>query len=85
MSKKYTSTINITWEGNMLDAKNIEEYIKKLKQFVFEEFNIHLNDTNINNVKEIPFTRLSKMFKEELKKWISLQKVLMKYRIFIKE
>ena len=68
MCKKYTSTINITWEGNMLDAKNIEEYIKKLKQFVFEEFNIHLNDTNINNVKEIPFTRLSKMFKEELKK-----------------
>ena len=68
MSKKYTSTINITWEGNMLDAKNIEEYIKKLKQLVFEEFNIHLNDTNINNVKEIPFTRLSKMFKEELKK-----------------
>ena len=68
MRKRYTSTINITWEGNMLDAKNIEEYIKKLKQFVFEEFNIHLNDTNINNVKEIPFTRLSKMFKEELKK-----------------
>ena len=68
MSKRYTSTINITWEGNMLDAKNIEEYIKKLKQFVFEEFNIHLNDTNINNVKEIPFTRLSKMFKEESKK-----------------
>ena len=29
MSKKYTSTINITWEGNMLDAKNIEEYIVK--------------------------------------------------------
>ena len=68
MSKRYTSTINITWEGNMLDAKNIEEYVKKLKQFVFEEFNIHLNDTNINNIKEIPFTRLSKMFKEELKK-----------------
>jgi ABC-type histidine transport system ATPase subunit len=68
MSKRYTSTINITWEGNMLDAKNIEEYIKKLKQFVFEEFNIHLNDTNINNIKEIPFTKLSKMFKEELKK-----------------
>ena len=68
MSKRYTSTINITWEGNMLDAKNIEEYIKKLKQFIFEEFNIHLNDTNINNVKEIPFTRLSKMFKEESKK-----------------
>jgi ABC-type histidine transport system ATPase subunit len=68
MRKRYTSTVTVTWEGNMLDAENIEEYIKKLKQFVFEEFNIHLNDTNINNVKEIPFTRLSKMFKEELKK-----------------
>jgi ABC-type histidine transport system ATPase subunit len=68
MRKRYTSTVTVTWEGNMLDAENIEEYIKKLKQFVFEEFNIHLNDTNINNVKEIPFTRLSKMFKEDLKK-----------------
>ena len=66
MSKRYTSTITVTWEGNKLDAKNIEEYIKKLKQFVFEEFNIHLNDTNINNVKEIPFTRLSKMFRKEI-------------------
>ena len=52
MSKRYTSTINITWEGNMLDAKNIEEYIKKLKQFVFEEFNIHLYKGDISNIKE---------------------------------
>ena len=52
MSKKYTSTINITWEGNMLDAKNKEEYIKKLKQFVFEEFNIHLYKGDISNIKE---------------------------------
>ena len=29
MSKRYTSTITVTWEGNMLDAKNIEEYILK--------------------------------------------------------
>ena len=50
------------------DYVELLQYIKKLKQFVFEEFNIHLNDTNINNIKEIPFTRLSKMFKEELKK-----------------
>ena len=52
MRKRYTSTINITWEGNMLDAKNIEEYIKKLKQFVFEEFNIHLYKGDISNIKE---------------------------------
>ena len=52
----------------MLDAENMEEYIKQLKQGFLEEFGIHLNDTDINNIKEIPFTRLSKMFKEELKK-----------------
>ena len=32
MSKRYTSTITVTWEGNMLDAENMEEYIKQLKQ-----------------------------------------------------
>tara|TARA_X000001382_G_scaffold125697_1_gene111449 strand:- start:351 stop:557 length:207 start_codon:yes stop_codon:yes gene_type:complete len=68
MSNRYTSTITVTWEGNMLDAENMEEYIKQLKQGFLEEFGIHLNDTDINNIKEIPFTRLSKMFKEELKK-----------------
>ena len=66
MSKRYTSTISITWEGNMLDAENIKEYIKQLKQGFLEEFGIHLNDTDINNVKEIPFTRLSKMFRKEI-------------------
>ena len=66
MSKRYTSTITVTWEGNMLDSENIKEYIKQLKQGFLEEFGIHLNDTDINNVKEIPFTRLSKMFRKEI-------------------
>ena len=66
MSKRYTSTITVTWEGNMLDAENIKEYIKQLKQDFLEEFGIHLYDTDINNVKEIPFTRLSKMFRKEI-------------------
>ena len=66
MSKRYTSTITLTWEGNMLDAENMEEYIRQLKKNFFEEFGIHLYDTDINNVKEIPFTRLSKMFRKEI-------------------
>ena len=66
MIKRYTSTITVTWEGNMLDAENMEEYIKQLKQDFLEEFGIHLYDTDINNVKEIPFTRLSKMFRKEI-------------------
>ena len=66
MSKRYTSTITVTWEGNMLDAENMEEYVELLKQGFLEEFGIYLNDTDINNVKEIPFTRLSKMFRKEI-------------------
>ena len=66
MSKRYTSTIRLTWIGNMLDAKNKEEYIKQLKQGFLEEFGISLNNNDIKDIKEIPFTRLSKMFKEEL-------------------
>ncbi len=31
MSKRYTSTIRLTWIGNMLDAKIKEEYIKLAK------------------------------------------------------
>ena len=68
MIKRYTSTINITWEGNMLTAKNKEEYIKQVQQGFLEEFGINIYKGDISNIKEIPFTRLSKMFKEELKK-----------------
>ena len=66
MSKRYTSTITVTWEGNMLDAENMEEYIKQLKQGFLEEFGLNLYNGDIKDIKEIPFTRLSKMFKKEI-------------------
>jgi hypothetical protein len=65
MSKRYTSTVTVTWEGNMLDAENMEEYIKQLQQGFLEEFGINIYK---GDIKDITFTRLSKMFKEELKK-----------------
>jgi hypothetical protein len=68
MRKRYTSTVTVTWEGNMLDAENMEEYIKQLQQGFLEEFGINICKGDIKDIKEIPFTRLSKMFKEELKK-----------------
>ena len=52
----------------MLTAKNKEEYIKQVQQGFLEEFGINIYEGDISNIKEIPFTRLSKMFKEELKK-----------------
>jgi UDP-N-acetyl-D-mannosaminuronate dehydrogenase len=52
----------------MLDAENMEEYIKQLQQGFLEEFGINIYKGDIKDIKEIPFTRLSKMFKEELKK-----------------
>ena len=52
MSKRYTSTITVTWEGNMLDAKNMEEYIKQLQQGLLEEFGINIYKGDISNIKE---------------------------------
>ena len=52
MSKRYTSTITVTWEGNMLDAKNMEEYIEQLKQGFLEEFGINICKGDISNIKE---------------------------------
>ena len=52
MSKTYTSTITVTWEGNMLDAKNMEEYIKQLQQGFLEEFGINIYKGDISNIKE---------------------------------
>tara|TARA_R100000781_G_scaffold113925_2_gene83505 strand:+ start:1140 stop:1313 length:174 start_codon:yes stop_codon:yes gene_type:complete len=52
MSKRYTSTITVTWEGNMLDAKNMEEYIKQLQQGFLEEFGINIYKGDISNIKE---------------------------------
>ena len=52
MSKRYTSTITVTWEGNMLDAKNKEEYIKQLQQGFLEEFGINIYEGDISNIKE---------------------------------
>ena len=78
MSKRYTSTISITWEGNMLDAENIKEYIKQLKQGFLEEFGIPLNDTDINNIKdygdgavvrEIDFNKFTFVTKDFKKFW----------------
>jgi|TARA_R100001129_G_scaffold38395_1_gene25827 hypothetical protein len=68
MRKRYTSTVTVTWEGNMLDAENMEEYIKQLQQGFLEEFGINIYKGDIKDIKEIPFTRLSKMFKKDLKK-----------------
>jgi len=51
MSKRYTSTITVTWEGNILDAENKEEYIKQLKQGFLEEYSILLSDKDITNVE----------------------------------
>tara|TARA_A100001011_G_scaffold394683_1_gene487690 strand:- start:488 stop:655 length:168 start_codon:yes stop_codon:yes gene_type:complete len=51
MSKRYMSTITVTWEGNMLEVKNKEEYIKQLKQGFLEEYGILLSDNNITNVE----------------------------------
>jgi len=70
MSKRYTSTISVTWEGNMLDAENIEEYIKQLKQGFLEEFGISLNNNDIKDIKEYGTKeKVMKLIKEGQVTW----------------
>ena len=50
--KEYTSEINIWFVGNNHEAKNKEEYIKKVKDQFWEDFGIKLTNAEITNITE---------------------------------
>ena len=49
--KEFTSTIKIEIGCNNLEAKNKEEYIEKLKDQFYEDFNIELSDSEITQIE----------------------------------
>ena len=62
----------------------LDDIEEKLEEMQTEEYQLNTEDYDLN--KDLfKLLRLIDMARKELKKWISLQKVLMKYRIFIKE
>lgn len=51
--KIYTSTIKIEWSGNNHEAENKEDYINKVIEQFYEEFNIELSPSEISEIEEV--------------------------------
>jgi hypothetical protein len=51
--KTYTSTIKIEWSGNNHEAENKEDYINKVIEQFYEEFNIKLSPSEISEIEEV--------------------------------
>ena len=51
--KTFTSTIKIELCGNNLRAENKKEYIEKLKDQFYIDFNMYLSDTEITQIDEL--------------------------------
>ena len=48
--KEYLCEVKLVFGGNNFEAKNKQEYIKKVKDSFKEEFNIDLGDEEIQNI-----------------------------------
>ena len=53
--KEYLCEVKLVFGGNNFEAKNKQEYIKKVKDTFKEEFNIDLVDEEIQNIVIIIF------------------------------
>mgnify|MGYP003151269439 FL=1 len=49
--KEFTSTIKIEFSFNNLEAENKEEYIEKLNNQFYEDFNMYLSDCEITQIE----------------------------------
>ena len=51
--KEYTSTVILRFEGNWHEADSPEDYVLRLKESFYENFNIELIDSEITNIEEV--------------------------------
>ena len=52
MSKEYYAEVKLEW-GTSFDADNKEDFIEKLKDQFYDDYNIDLDDSEIKNVEVI--------------------------------
>ncbi len=50
--KEFTSVVRLTFSCNDLEAESKDQYIQKIKQKFWNEFNIDLNDDEITEITE---------------------------------
>ena len=53
MSKEFESKVTLVFEGNSIEADSKEEYLEKLKELFYDEFNIELRDSEITEIVEV--------------------------------
>lgn len=51
--KEFESVVTIVWDCNNLEAKDKEDYIKRLKASFYEAYQIDLQDSEIGDIKEV--------------------------------
>ena len=51
--KTFSSNIVIQFGGNVTQAKNKKDYIQKIKESIYQEFGINLEDFEIKDIEEI--------------------------------
>lgn len=51
--KTYTSVIKIEWAGNSHEAESKADYISKVVEQFYEEFNIELSPSEITEIEEL--------------------------------
>ena len=49
--KTFESVVTLEFGGNQFQAKNKEDYIKKVKESFIQEFGIELDESEIINIK----------------------------------
>ena len=49
---EYYCTVKLVFDGNNHVAKDKEDYVKKVKEQFHDDFNIHLEDKEIQNIQE---------------------------------
>lgn len=53
MSKEFQSKVTLEFYGNSIEADSKEEYLEKLKELFYDEFNIELRDSEITEIMEV--------------------------------
>lgn len=53
MTKDFISVVTLEWGCNNFEANSKEEYIQKVKDLYYEQYNIKICDKEITSIQEI--------------------------------
>ena len=70
---EYTCIVKLEFGGNFVEAKNEEEYLEKVKDIFFEEYNLEIDGSEIFDVQEHLKAHVNQDKNNTIKtKWVSV-------------